>query len=84
MRLITWVHPKRRLQAAQWDFDLAKKSLNRAVKISNAKDDKPHAPAVAATTANGSDSLNAVDPPGRHLSGRCVEGKCFATPEATG
>lgn len=45
---------KRRLQAAQWDFDLAKRALNHTVKISNAKADKhPHAPVVAAITAIG-------------------------------
>jgi hypothetical protein len=50
---------KKRLQAAQWAFDLKRKSLNHEIKVFNANAAKhPHAPVVNAVQETGSTSAS--------------------------
>jgi hypothetical protein len=52
---------KRRLQAAQWQFDLKRKTLNHEVKVFNANAAKhPHAPVVKAVEQYGNSSASSA------------------------
>jgi hypothetical protein len=52
---------KRRLQAAQWQFDLKRKTLNHEIKVFNANAAKhPHAPVVNAVEQTGNKSASSA------------------------
>jgi hypothetical protein len=52
---------KRRLQAAQWQFDLKRKTLNHEVKVFNKNAAKhPHAPVVKAVEQSGHSSASSA------------------------
>jgi hypothetical protein len=52
---------KRRLQAAQWQFDLKRRTLNHEVKVFNKDAAKhPHAPVVKAVEKSGNNSASSA------------------------
>ena len=67
---------KHRLQAAQWQFDLKRKTLNHEVKVFNANAAKhPHAPVVKAVKQTGNKSASLMD----SMWGVCIV--CMVLPE---